>query len=173
MTSTPDVWSLSGAILVSLGGGGAIVLLLSSWLGRVWASRLAEAEKARFAKDVEGYKSELQQLAEERKDGLVRKRDVYGKLIASMRVFQAGSRPANEVERREFLLAFDQASIWASEPVAQALGSFVDAVVHNAQRAGTVSNDELTRRYAECVNAMRRDSGFPETTFVYRVVTFG
>ncbi|HMO86812.1 MAG TPA: hypothetical protein PKC18_18025, partial [Lacipirellulaceae bacterium] len=172
MTTATDLWSLAGAILLSLGGGGAIVIVLSSWLGKVWATRIAESEKARFAKDLEGYKSELQALADERREGLARKRDVYGKLIASMRVFQAGSRPANADEQREFLLAFDQAALWASEPVTQALGEFVDAVVHNTQQRGSVSNDELTRRYAECVNAMRRDSGFPETTFIYRVITF-
>ena len=91
MTNALNVWSLAGAILVALGGGGAIVVVLSSWLGKVWATRIADAERARFTKDLEGYKSELQQLAEERRDAITRKRDIYGKLVAEMRVFHAGA----------------------------------------------------------------------------------
>lgn len=172
MTASSDLWNLAGAILLSLGGGGVIVMAMSSWLGKVWADRIARIEQARFAREIEGYKTELQGLAEERRDALTRKRDVYGKLIASMRVFQAGGQPASIDDKSAFLLAFDQAALWASEDVSHAVGLFIDGLVHNAQRPGSVTADEMTKRYAECVNAMRRDTGFPNTTFVYRVVTF-
>lgn len=51
-----DVFATAAAVLFSLGGGAAIVLALSSWLGKVWANRILEREKAALAKDVEAAK---------------------------------------------------------------------------------------------------------------------
>ena len=50
MTLLPagDIWNLVLAILAALGGGGAIVLSLSSWLGKIWAERLLETQKSKF-----------------------------------------------------------------------------------------------------------------------------
>lgn len=54
-----NVFELVAAILVSVSSGGAIVLGLSGWLGKVWADRLIEREKANLAKLVQ---SEFEQL---------------------------------------------------------------------------------------------------------------
>jgi len=53
------IWNIAGAILVALGGGGAIVLLMSSWLGKVWANRILESEKAKFQTEFALLKSDL------------------------------------------------------------------------------------------------------------------
>jgi hypothetical protein len=166
------IWNTAAAIVLSRGGGSVIVFALSSWLGKVWATRIADAERARFAKEFEYYKSELQQLSEERRDALARKRDVYGRVVASMRVFVRSGSPTSEDEKRDFLLAFDQAALWASEEVAQSLGQFLDQSVRNTNQPGSVSNDEFKNAYRACVNAMRRDCGFPDSAFNYPVITF-
>ena len=44
------------AVLGSLGSGGMIVLGLSSWLGKIWASRILEADRARYAREVADFK---------------------------------------------------------------------------------------------------------------------
>ncbi len=54
-----EVLQIAAIIIASLGGGGAIVLALSSWLGKVWANRILEREKAEHAKEIESYKSDL------------------------------------------------------------------------------------------------------------------
>ncbi|WP_277407834.1 hypothetical protein [Lacrimispora xylanisolvens] len=54
-----EVFEIAGAVLASLGGGAAIVFGLSSWLGKVWANRILENEKAEHIKDLEQYKREL------------------------------------------------------------------------------------------------------------------
>lgn len=54
-----EVFEIAGAVLASLGGGSAIVFGLSSWLGKVWANRILENEKAEHSKDLEQYKREL------------------------------------------------------------------------------------------------------------------
>ena len=55
-----EIFAIAGAVVVSLGGGGAIVVGISSWLGKVWANRILENQKAEHQKEIEGYKSELQ-----------------------------------------------------------------------------------------------------------------
>lgn len=172
MSDTSTIWSTALAVIASLGGGGLFVFALSSWLGKVWATRIAETERARFAREFENYRNELQQLSDERRDALSRKRDVYGKVAASMRVFLAGSRPASDAEKRDFLLAFDQAALWASENVVTTLGFFLEQSIRNTNQPGSVTNQEFKDAYRACLNAMRRDCGFPDTTFNYPVVTF-
>lgn len=46
-------------VLLALGGGGAIVAGLSSWIGKLWADRLLERERALSEKLLESYKREL------------------------------------------------------------------------------------------------------------------
>ena len=67
-----DYWGVASSVLLSLGGGAAIVLAFSGWLGKVWASRLAEADrlkhnieleaiKSKYAAELERLRTELQE----------------------------------------------------------------------------------------------------------------
>jgi len=58
--SLNEILGISGAFLGSLGGGSAIVIACSSWLGKVWATRILEAEKTQLQKEIEFYKKDLQ-----------------------------------------------------------------------------------------------------------------
>lgn len=53
------IFSTALSIIASLGGGGVIVIACSSWLGKIWANRIFEDERARHQKDIENLKSEL------------------------------------------------------------------------------------------------------------------
>lgn len=57
--SIKDIFEVAGAILASLGGGTVLVFELSNWLGKVWANRILENEKAEHSKELERYKNEL------------------------------------------------------------------------------------------------------------------
>jgi hypothetical protein len=61
-----EILAIVGALLGALGGGAVLVLALSSWLGKVWAERLMEAEKARHAKDLKALESDLARVADDR-----------------------------------------------------------------------------------------------------------
>lgn len=54
-----EVFQVAGAIIASVGGSGVILLGLSSWLGKVWASRILENEKRDHAIEIEDFKSRL------------------------------------------------------------------------------------------------------------------
>lgn len=172
MSNAAIIWNTAAAVIGSLGGAVVLIFAFSSWLGKVWAIRIADAERARFSTELEGYRNELQQLADERRDALTRKRDIYARLATSMRVFLASGKPASDEERREFLAAFDLAALWASEDVALALSGFLEYSVRSVSQPGSVTNEEFKNAYRACLNAMRRDCGFPNTKFSYPVVTF-
>src|SRR4029077_9746689 len=48
-----DTFKWIGTVLFSVGSGGAIVVGLSAWLGKVWAQRLMEGERHQHAKELE------------------------------------------------------------------------------------------------------------------------
>ena len=54
-----EAFELASAIIIGLGGGGAIVFKFSEWLGNIWASRMFENERAKHEKDIEQLKLEI------------------------------------------------------------------------------------------------------------------
>jgi hypothetical protein len=51
--SASDVFRLAGAVLFSVGGGGGLIIAFSSWLGRVWADRMLDQVRAKYARALE------------------------------------------------------------------------------------------------------------------------
>ena len=58
--SWTDVIKIVAGVIAALGGGGAIVAGLSSWLGKVWADRLMVKETAKFREDLERLTKQLE-----------------------------------------------------------------------------------------------------------------
>lgn len=50
--SIEAIFEISAAIIFSLGGGGAIILLLSNYLGKIWAHRLMFQEQSKHEKQL-------------------------------------------------------------------------------------------------------------------------
>ena len=105
-------------------------------------------------------------------DALNRRRDVYSRLATALRVFVDSNKHPDEKEKKEFLKAYDEGCLWASEAVIQALGKLIDIMQLNSKAKGMVSQSDMRAAYTECVLAMRKDSGFPDSNFEYRFVTF-
>ena len=57
-----QAFEVAQALLLSLGGGGLIVLGLSSYLGKVWAKRILQNEKQQHEKDLSEFKNKLEAL---------------------------------------------------------------------------------------------------------------
>lgn len=53
------IFQVIASVLLSIGGGGAIVFGLSSFLAKVWANRILEAEKAAHAEEIQKFKQKL------------------------------------------------------------------------------------------------------------------
>jgi hypothetical protein len=154
-SSVSQILGLAAAIIASLGSAGGILFALSSWLGRIWATRIMEREKAELTKSIEEKKSEfqrsieydkaelarlhdaytigLQELSTHRQDAMHRRRDVYGQLATALRVFLRSPEP--ELLRTlvpQFMESYDKAYLWASEPVALAIRDLVQVVQSKA-----------------------------------------
>ena len=147
-----DIFSVASAVLISVGGAGAVLIMLSSWLGRVWASRILEREKTELSKSIEvtradltssierekaamaafheEHKSELQELLSQRLDVLTRRRDVYALLATKMRIFLRADMPAAQLQNEKwaFLAAYDEGYLWASESVAASIRDFIEVI---------------------------------------------
>lgn len=55
-----DAFKIASAVLLSVGGGGVLVLSLSGWLGKVWANRLMQNDIAAHAQELEKLKSSFE-----------------------------------------------------------------------------------------------------------------
>lgn len=51
--SWDEVFKFTSAIFASVGGAAAIIFGLSSWLGKVWAGRILEADKVKYQSEFE------------------------------------------------------------------------------------------------------------------------
>ena len=150
--SVSEIFDIAVAVIASFGGAGLLIFVLSSWLGKVWATRIMEHEraelsisientkadlmrsieheKAQLAKLHETHKNKLQELSIQREDALNRKRDVYTELATKMRILlRANIKPEQlEKEKWAFLAAYDKGYIWASEAVIEAIGDLFETL---------------------------------------------
>ena len=54
-----DILKIVAAIAISFGGGAAIIIGLSNWLGNLWARRILQTENAKFQAELEGIRHEF------------------------------------------------------------------------------------------------------------------
>jgi hypothetical protein len=54
-----DTLRIAATILASLGGAGVVVIGFSSWLGKIWAERLMNADRAKYSRELEELKARL------------------------------------------------------------------------------------------------------------------
>lgn len=59
-SSVREAFEIATAVLTALGGGVVIVFAASSWLGKVWASRILEKERLKYSQQLEELKNSLE-----------------------------------------------------------------------------------------------------------------
>jgi hypothetical protein len=140
---------------------GVAVVGLSAWVGRIVAERITLKARARIESEVR-----------EHMDALSRRRDVYSRLATGMRVFHQATVPATAKDKQEFMAAYDQSCVWASESVIKSVGAFLDVMARSAYDQSPEAMKQKKDAYVACILEMRRDAGFPESDFQFRFVTF-
>lgn len=154
------------AILAAVGGSTVVVIALSGWLARIIANRIAQQDRSRVDAELERLRANLARNTATELDALARRREVYTRLAKGLRIFVAGQTPDPE-SKAGFLEAYDEACIWAAEPVVAAIEGLIDEV-----RPGLVNQERTKKAYAKVIEEMRRDAGHPGTAISYRFITF-
>ncbi|HEY0681069.1 MAG TPA: hypothetical protein VGD45_01935 [Steroidobacter sp.] len=54
-----DALEVGSVVIASLGGGALLIFAMSNWLGRVWADRLMQAERAKHDAELEQLRAQL------------------------------------------------------------------------------------------------------------------
>ncbi len=156
-----DIFQTLAAFLFSVGAAGAIIIAISKWLSGLIAKRIEQS-----------YKAKLQKKAADELDLLIRKRRVYASLIKSMRVFLSSTRPATLEEKNEFLRSYDECCLWAPDEVLEAVGVFLDISIEHSRTKESIDQKKYKEAYINCIEEIRKDSGFKGTSLNYRFVSF-
>ena len=185
---------ISAATLGSLGGAGVIVVGLSSWLGKVWATRLMDNERHKHERDLEALRASLKaqndkQLTEissdfeifkqthlrEHNDKLAIYRaalDTIVPILAKIELLVIGERGELSTEEKEAfendrLRIYGYLAMLAPQSVMDANDAFVDlllALIYDGEQ----TNWETVRNSAlRLTNAMRADIGLNKEPVAY------
>jgi hypothetical protein len=193
----PEIVQTALAILASIGVGGGMVLGLGGWLGKVWANRIMEADRAAHAIELEELRTRLEaesrrQLASIESDLAVFREkhlkthqdkitiyraatDIVAGLLAEMTVGSWKSDVSRKASvRYEFekarLRLYGYLGMLAPQSVMDAHDRLLDLLL-------AVVNDERTATWAEVrelavalLNAIRIDIGVDASPIQYRGV---
>ena len=87
--SPQDLANLSLTIIGTIGGAGLIIFGLSSWLGKVWASRLMQKEATEHSRDLERLRTDLMRDTETHKVKLKKSEVFFAKELDATSAFIA------------------------------------------------------------------------------------
>ena len=172
-----ELAEIAASVLVSLGGGGTIVLGLSNWLGRVWAERLMEKEKARYEKELENFKAELTRENDRTGQRLREKLALYKDAITPVVSFiLALSNPPLGGNVAMLLVDFEKERLattallgmFAPLPVFEAYNEIIDYLFDCRERKRVYEFAEFRRLAFKMLSEIRRDVGVAGDELVYR-----
>ncbi|MDN3489504.1 hypothetical protein [Pseudoalteromonas sp. APC 3694] len=127
-----ELLEIAGVTLGALGGGAAIIFGFSSWLGKIWAYRLMEKEKAEHYRELESLRNKLTQDTESYKV----------KLKKSEFIFEKEYEAASELVslKRSFLPTYSHPNMCWNEAC--------DEVAHNFHKIETALSSYLSKHGA-------------------------
>ena len=151
-----DVFAISGSILASIGGGTAIVFGFSNWLGKIWANRLMEKEKAEYSKEMEKERAFHTRELEMMRNSFLKETESYKiKLKKSEFLFEKQFEAASELValRRSFLPEVSSPDmdwedvldhyVFSSKVIEKNLGEYLS-------RHGAVLGEDVEEKISKC-----------------------
>lgn len=176
-----DALNIVTAGIVSIGGGGLLILGLSSWLGKVWAGRILRDETHALSIQLEETKRDLDVLKEKtlrfQNDKILAYREIteiIAKLLAIMDVhngriisWDAAEGPVHEFNEQRLKL-YGYLAMLAPQAVMDAQDDLVDHLLL------TVSGDidykwtEVREKVLFLLNTVREDIGVASGPIVYK-----
>ena len=192
-----DILNVAVTVLASLGGGAAIILLFSSWLGKVWANRIMAEERAKHERVLAELRAKLEKANEESlsklRTGLEIYRETYLKehsdklaiyrlatdvitdFLADISMIRIGQKPAGDaLDRfnRGRLKAHGYLAMLAPQQVMNGYDSLIDHLFSILDKP-VITNPqeewkEMRRRAYILINAIREDVGIDKSKIEYQ-----
>ena len=136
-----EPFEIAQAVLLSLGGGGAIVFGLSSFLGKVWAQKILQSEKVEHDKEIAKFRNELDHLASVKALNYQQKIDLY-KLVSNPLVELVALLDKEDGLTPELLHEFNrqrlhitaQLALFAPQNVFESFNNMVDYIYDSIER---------------------------------------
>lgn len=75
--TTQDLIDISGSIILCFGSSSLILIGLSTWLGKIWASRILEKDKLKYGSELEEVKKDYQKELEAYKGYLEKSKSLF------------------------------------------------------------------------------------------------
>ena len=191
--SFEDILKIVVTIFASLGGGGFIVFHLSSWLGRIWAEKLMNADKAKYEQaltelrsrldkqnqiQLENIKTELG-LSKEHKlkeisDKILNYRSMVDLISEVLAHFDRAPAKLKAFEPEKFssfnaqrLRLYGYMSLTSPQQVMDAQDQLVDYLLKVAHGSEAYHWPTVRGRAIALINECRKDVGFDATPLSY------
>lgn len=156
----------------------ALTMALLTPLLTFFFNRGLQKQKKNFEQELERLKSSLQLEFSHEQEKLNQKRNVYIELLNTMVIFR--DKQFSEEERlmyqNNFLKAYDNSWLWASEDVLLALSQFLDYKISDYDNPATATSEAQEKELiSNCIFAIRKDIGFSDTTLTrdhYKFISF-
>jgi hypothetical protein len=169
------------ASIVSIGAGGAIIFALSSWLGKVWASRILNNEKHKLESELEKTKRELDVIKETtlrfQNDKILTYRaivDVVARILSSFDSHQMGRLQPHEVGSRfdEFneqrMRVYGYLAMLSPQSVMDAQDQLMDHLIKISNGSIGYEWRKVRELVINLLNEIRKDIGIDKRPIEYR-----
>nr|WP_232239542.1 hypothetical protein [Pseudomonas alkylphenolica] len=169
-----------GAAIFSLGGGGAIVFALSSWLGKIWAGRILANETHRLTMELEAAKRDLDVIKETtlrfQNDKILIYRaviEIVARLLATLdshgerRLVAADAGARFDEFNEQRIKVYGYLAMLAPQSVMDAQDNLIDHLLKISH--GTVAYEwaEVREKALLMLNAVREDIGIGKAPITY------
>jgi len=191
-----EIWQTVVAIITATGGAGLIILGLSNWLGKVWANRIMDAEKAKYHNELETLRASLIRNNEEaisnirsgleiykekylkshidKLDAYRLSTDIVSTVLAILDLRKSnGLPPPNQSEilfqfNRDRMRAYASLMIFAPQSVLDALDNLFMEIFDVLSRTKTYCWEDVRRLVIVLANEIRKDIGIETSPIEYR-----
>lgn len=163
------LFEIAGAALAAIGSAGALLFALSSWLGKVWASRILEKERTDLAIFKETVLKERNEKVATYKTVV----DVVSKILADLDKWHAGHlAPEKGVEayhlfNEQRMRAYGYLGMVAPQSVMDAQDRLVDHIMQITAGQIPYKWDEVRSRALGLINEIRKDIAIDKTSISY------
>lgn len=173
--STTQIAEIAALVVLSLGGGGAIVFGLSSYLGKLWAQRLMAQETARHNQELERLRTTLAERLDRSSQNYRHKIDLYKEasnpLIAL--VAKAGVRNTlTKVDLHEFertrLETTALLAMFAPSEIFDQYNGLVDYVYDVMEEKVQWSFPTFREKALRFLSSVRKDIGLHDDSVSYK-----